>query len=867
MALASSSRATREAADDLAARLKDIRGEPGCPEGTDKAILAMSVPRAYTTCPNPYLAGWLAATAPKQEDGPHTDPGPFSADISEGKGNLFYKAHSYPTKVPHPAIMRFILHYTKPGDVILDGFCGTGMAGLAAQACAEPDAETRAQIETEMGTVRWGARRAVLQDLSPSATFIAAGLNLPIDAQEFDRRSAEIMEEFDAAWGWMYETNHTDGRKGQIDYTVWSEVFTCPACASEIVFYDAAFDEVSGRVSETFKCPSCGAELSKDQVERRKVAIQTLAGDIAQRIEFRPVRVHYTIGTRRYAKVPDDNDLTILRRISSTPLAGWIPTQELPLKAMTHGSRLGPKGFTSVHHLWTDRALQALAFLWSKVSATQDPTDRLALMFWVEQAFWGLSWMNKYEGFSFGRAGNASQLNRSQKGVYYVSSIHAECSIGYNLVGSRPSTGKRAALRKTWAASPVQPDLVRIATGSSTSLQIPDNSIDYVFVDPPFGANIPYADLGLVVESWHRVFEDAQDEAILDTLRGKRLAQYQELMERCFAEFNRVLKPGRWMTVEFSNSSNEVWLAIQAALSQAGFVVADTRVIDKEQLSFRQLTARNAVKRDLIISTYKPGREIEDQFALAAGSENGVWTFLHEHLGKLPIFDGKRGQVAVVRERLPDRLYDRVLAFHIHHHVTFPLTAAEFYQGLDQRFPVRDGMYFLSSQVEQYERARLTVKELLQTELFITNEASAVQWLRQQLKSKPRSYADIQPPFLTELQNGVSEWEALPDLREMLEENFLQEASGRWYVPDPKRAEDLERLRAKTLLKEFSTYVDSKGKLNRFRSEAIYAGFKEAWARRDYATIARVGGRLPDELYADEPGLHHYFKVAESQLR
>jgi hypothetical protein len=398
---------------------------------------------------------------------------------------------------------------------------------------------------------------------------------------------------------------------------------------------------------------------------------------------------------------------------------------------------------------------------------------------------------------------------------------------------------------------------------------IPDESIDYVFVDPPFGSNIYYSDLGYLVEAWHRVTENSSEEAIVNQSRRLRrsLADYQDLIERCFGEFHRVLKPGRWMTVEFSNSSNEVWLAIQAALSAAGFVVADTRVIDKEQLSYRQVTAKNAVKRDLIISTYKPGEAIEDQFSLSAGSTDGVWAFIREHLGKLPIFVGKRGQVAVVRERLPDRLYDRVLAFHIHHHVTFPVTAAEFYQGLDQRFPVRDSMFFLSSQVEQYERARLTVKDLLQTELFITNEASAVQWLRQQLKTKPRSYADIQPPFLTELQDGVSDWEALPDLKELLEGNFLQDDSGRWYVPDPKRAEDLDRLRANTLIKEFASYLDSKGKLNRFRSEAIYAGFKEAWARRDYATIASVGGRLPEELYADEPGLHHYYKVAESQLR
>ncbi|NQW18504.1 MAG: DNA methylase, partial [Chloroflexi bacterium] len=93
--------------------------------------------------------------------------------------------------------MRFILHYTKPGDVVLDGFCGTGMTGVAAQACANPDATTQVQIEAELGDVQWGRRRAVLQDLSPSATFIAAGVNLPIDATAFDEASKRILREFD----------------------------------------------------------------------------------------------------------------------------------------------------------------------------------------------------------------------------------------------------------------------------------------------------------------------------------------------------------------------------------------------------------------------------------------------------------------------------------------------------------------------------------------------------------------------------------------------------------------------------------------------------------------------------------------------
>jgi len=62
---------------------------------------------------------------------------PFAADVSEGKNDPIYNAHSYHTKVPHKAIMRYILHYTEPGDVVFDGFCGTGMTGVAAQLCGD----------------------------------------------------------------------------------------------------------------------------------------------------------------------------------------------------------------------------------------------------------------------------------------------------------------------------------------------------------------------------------------------------------------------------------------------------------------------------------------------------------------------------------------------------------------------------------------------------------------------------------------------------------------------------------------------------------------------------------------------------------
>jgi hypothetical protein len=849
----------------LAGRLPELRQLPGAPLGEDEDVVAMSLPPYYTACPNPDLAEWLEATKPDgQHDREYVDPGPFTTDISEGKSNPFYKAHSYPTKVPHPAIIRFLLHYTQPGDVVLDGFCGTGMTGVAAQACGMPPNDLRREIEDEMGGVKWGPRRAVLSDLSPSATFIAAGVNLPIDGNAFDRRSAEILDEFEAEWGWMYKTIDERGRERTIDFTVWSEVFTCPACAGPIVFYDAAFNERTGEVADGFRCPTCGKELTKNAVLQRKVATSSVAGDSRERIELRPVAIHYRDGKAKKFKQLDDSDHAVLRRVAAVSLPGKVPTNELPFMHMTHERAPMPaKGFTHVHHFWGDRALVALAVMWTAAARETDPVLRLALLFWVEQAFWGMSWQNRYRPDGF------SQVSQFQSGIYYAPSLHSETHPRYNLEGSSAARGKRKSLVKTWEASPARLGRVTISTASSTTLDLPDASIDYVFVDPPFGSNIYYADLAYLVESWHRVWTNSTEEAIVNQSRRvpRTLPEYGELMERCFTEFHRVLKPGRWMTVEFSNSSNEVWLTIQHALAKAGFVVADTRIIDKEHLSYRQVTATNAVKRDLVISAYKPAEELAERIGPAVGTPETAWAFVREHLRHLPATAERdpSGELRVVRERLPDRLYDRMEAFHLTRNLAIPVTAAEFYEGLVQRFPQRDGMHFLDEQVESYERQRMTIKDLREAQLFITDEESAIQWLRQFLKSRrtPQPYAAIQPEFFREVQAGLPDWEEPPDLKVLLERSCLQDDEGRWYVPDPKKEADLEKLRKRERMKEFATYAAGKGPLKHFSLAAVRVGFSDAWERRDFGSIVVVGKRLPAEAFAQDERLLFYLDNAE----
>lgn len=594
--------------------------------------------------------------------------------------------------------------------------------------------------------------------------------------------------------------------------------------------------------------------------------VGTPVGDAIERIELRPVRIHYVHNGQRFDKMPERSDLDLLARVARLTLAGPVPSHDLPLDAMYHGTRLGPKGFKKVHHLWGDRSLHSLAWLWRECHSEPDPLTLHALLFWVEQAIWGLSWQNRFKGVSFNKLGG-SQVNQQMTGVYYVPALHAECSVRYNLEGSQPKRGKRQSLAKTWKDTPARLGQVMMSTGSSTALGVPDDSIDYVFVDPPFGANIYYADLAYLVEAWHGVYTRSSDEAIENRGRksARSLGEYGELMAQCFSEFYRVLKPGRWMTVEFSNHSNEVWLTVQRALEHAGFMVADTRILDKEQLSYRQVTAHSAAKKDLVISCYKPAIASPKEGIVGDGDPETAWSFVREHLSHIPITDGRRGEARPIRERMADRLYDRMIAFHVNRRIPVPVTTTEFFAGMDQRFPSRDGMYFLDSQVESYERHRITIKDLLEDTLFITGESSAVQWLRQFMKARNRSfaYSEIQPAFLSELGNGLSDWEELPELLSLLEQNFVQDDDGRWYVPDPKKAADLEKLRRRSLLREFESYLSGTGKLTRFRSEAVRAGFDDAWDRREFDLIVKIGRRLPSDVLVEDPALRYFVDNAE----
>jgi len=876
--LAEKMRFTDDSNKDILQRWKD---EIGFPHGEIKDIINLSDPPYYTACPNPFLWDFIKQNGKSYDPADGYKREPFAADVKEGKNDPIYNAHSYHTKVPHKAIMRYILHYTEPGDLVFDGFCGTGMTGVAAQMCGDKatvetlgyEVKRNGNILDEEGNPfsKLGARKAILNDLSPAATFIAYNYNTPVNTYAFEKEAKRILKDVEEEYGWMYETKHKDGKKGRVNYTVWSDIFVCPECAGELVFWEVAVDQSASKVKDVFTCPHCSSKLNKKVCDRVFTTVfdKTLHTNIKQ-AKQKPVLINYFVGKKRHVKKPDQYDLELISKIDNLPVPYWFPTAPLP-DGFNTSQPINSHGLTHVHHFYTKRNLIITSAICDRLNVNTK------LLF---QSVVG-TLCSKLVRYNMGNRGNGP-LN----GTLYVASMIAEADV-LKVINGKIKDFKKAFLLK---------DYNLCFTQTLEHTITPPDSIDYVFVDPPFGANINYSELNYLWESWLKVTTNNKPEAIENKIQGKTINDYRSLMVECFKEVFRILKPGRWMTVEFSNTKASVWNSIQTALEEVGFVVANVSALDKKQGSFKAVTTPTAVKQDLVISAYKPNGGLEERFEKEAETEAGVWDFVRTHMRYLTPFKGKTGQAEFVPERDPRILYDQLVAYYVRHGIPVPISSAEFQAGLREKFAERDGMYFLPDQAAEYDRKRMLVKDFVEAKLFVDDEASAIQWLRQQLMKKTQTYQEIQPQFMQQI-SGWNKNEQLLELSKMLEDNFLRyngkedvpsqihsylstyfpdlrnkqkddpalrsKAKDRWYVPNPNKEADLEKKREKALLKEFEEYRQTKQKkLKVFRLEAVRAGFKKAYQDRDYQMIIDIAEKIPEATLQEDQKLLMWYDQA-----
>ncbi|MBT5420274.1 MAG: DNA methylase [Candidatus Cloacimonetes bacterium] len=823
--------------------LDSVRDIEGFPIGKDEDILELSDPPYYTACPNPYINDFIekhGKSYVEKTDDYHREP--FVSDVSEGKNDPIYNAHSYHTKVPHKAIMKYIEHYTEEGDIVYDGFCGTGMTGVAAQLLN---------------------RKAILSDLSPIATFIAYNYNKHVDKVVFEKEAKSILREVEDDCGWMYETIHTEKNekiitqynfegnkqtegKGKINYTIWSDVFICTYCGEEIVFWANAVDEETGSVKKEFNCPSCKASMQKTECERATTTFidSAIGKDITQGKQV-PVLINYSYGTKRYNKTPDAFDLALIKKIENSNIPYWFPTDPM----MKVGEKWGDTwrrgvhfGITHVHHFFYKRTLWIMGSMHNKIC--QSGNIKL---------FWLLTSIT--EGSSKLNRERPNGLPSKLSGTLYVSSMIRE--INTISFFSRK-------IKKYISSKIDTTNSINIGTNSATSIALKDNSVDYIFTDPPFGDNLMYSELSFLWESWLKIVTNTTTETVINKSQNKGLLEYSELMLRSFNEYYRILKPNRWVTVEFHNSKSSVWTVIQDSMTKSGFIIAHVAVLDKKQGSFTQVTSSGSVKNDLVISAYKPKQHFEQKFLEFAGA--GLEKeFIEMHLSHLP------AEPSI--ERTEQMLYSKMLAFYVQRSYMVKYDASTFYKMLRNNFAEEDVYWFNRDQIDNYHEYKKKMKlEGIDDirkgimSMFVSDEKSALIWLHTFL-NESKDFKTIHPEF-TKVANISGD--QTPDLRVLLDNNFILE-NDKYRRPNTElETLNVTHKREKELLREFEVLLleakGSKRRIKECRKQAVIFGFEHCYKKERFQDILILARSLNSKIIESDSELNEFIEVAELKV-
>jgi DNA modification methylase len=801
---------------DLAEKLEELKKIEGFPTGTDEDILALSQPPYYTACPNPYIKDFIEEYGKpydKETDNYHREP--YNGDVEEGKRHPMYMMHSYHTKVPHKAIIKYINHFTNEGDVILDAYSGSGMTGVAAQTCN---------------------RYSILMDLSPAATFISENNNISIFDKKFVLELDTILKDLLKEYSYLFKLPNGDF----INYVIWSEVFKCPICGGDIVFWESFVNNETEKINNSGFCSHCGAEdISKRDLTKKVVN---------QNVVLIPVAASILKGKQKTRRALTEDEQRFLIEQDENLVIPY----KYPITIIPDGYNLSqPKksnNFKNVSDFYFKSSLLVLSKLWDVAIKSSNP--HYGMFFCTSILGMRCTKRMPYrpKGLSAGAINNLSIPSLIQN---YNPLLVAKRKFSKNFIKASNSD-----IRKSNSI---------ISTQSATDLtNTPINSIDYIFTDPPFGSNIMYSDMNFIWESWLNVTTNTNDETIVNNKQNKNITDYNILLNKTFSEYYRILKPKRWITVEFNNSQSAIWNSIRDAITKSGFIISKVSILDKKLGSFKQVSSETSVDKDLVIFAFKPDENFEKKFSKYNGI-NLEMDFINQFISNIEISD--------LASRSSKVLYSKMIAFYIQRNYEIKLDAKSFYGLLKENFVNEDGFWFTTHQIEAY----LEYKKKMKLEgmddiksgsslLFVNDEKSALVWLYNFL-SEPKTFSDISIAF-NQLAN--IDGDEVPELKEIMEQNFISEV-GKYRRPQNEAEHiSITEKRQKNLKREFETLLvesqTQKGKIKLVRKEALAYGFELCYKEKRFADILSISKKLDKSILENSGELNDFVVAAEIMI-
>lgn len=668
---------------------------------------------------------------------------PFATPIKAGKTTATYNAHSYHTKVPPQGIEPYITHYTDPGDLVLDPFCGSGMTGVAALK---------------------HRRRIILNDLSPAAVHIAYNyctpVNLPALKMEFERIKSAVKNEFD----WLYGTTcDRCGGPATIHYILWCDVLECDRCGQALNLWDLSMDKESGTVQEDYLCPNCQKQHSGRKLRWQKTEPVYTSYECEQ---CKPSRGEHLITLSEREKIIE---------IGSLAIEYWYPQEPFTESFEMWRAAHREQGITDSSKFYTKRNLRALAFLWHQLLLVQDPSIRSKLQF----AFTSMSvkLASRMSNVSF-RGPNKINLAGQLPGTLYIPALSAERNVWLLFKDKYTDVVNYVSdISKSFVIE----DL-RVRVGSATELsELRESSIDYIFTDPPFGSNLFYADLNYLWEAWFKSSTDQSKEAVahLKVREKNTISSYARLMTFSFTEIYRVLKPNRWASVVFHNSDDKIWQIILDSAQSAGLELVEINSFDKEQLTFKGHKGAKGLERvtnkDIVLNLRKPGPNTTYQANGITVARNG------EAEGRIAqrIADFLTANPPPEKRTLQH--FWNVVLYDMLAEGVVDVSMEKVGSILPHYFKQVDGRWYLRGETV----AGGNVFDL-------KSDTGAIAWLNAVLSSKPQTIGELIPNWQSTtatMQGGDVE----PGrLERLLEQNFwLDKRTNRWRIPTSVEREQM----------------------------------------------------------------------------
>ena len=505
--------------------------------------------------------------------------------ITAPRTDAIYNCHAYLTKVPISAIRPFVAALSAPEDTVVDFFAGSGMTGLAALMTG---------------------RKAVLSDISVLGQHIAKGYLAEVSPSAYRHAADSVTRTARTALGELYKTRRaTDGAIAEIVRTVWSFTYVCPVCSNELVY----FEHLSPLGAAPGQCPSCDKPFRRRNWSRGEdVPVDVVVAGETGKLVSQDVSAL---------------DREMIATAASDPRQKDVPS--LPIhehREMYSRSGLGKAGLTETARFFAPRNAIALLELWRAINAWADADLRRKLSFAFTAILPRAS--RRYQW-------SAKRPLNAQNQTYYIAPVYYEWNV-FELFHRKVEAVLRADQEllggdgEPLFRRPKVEDVSYDLTSADRLSHLRDQSVDYIFTDPPFGSNIFYSDMSLFHEAWLDRTTDNEDEAVVHTT-GKRkngaVERYERLLRGAFTEAFRVLKPGRYMSVVFGNSSGRIWGLVQRALRDAGFKTAPVHVaiLDKGQRSVKGLNSgsESVVTVDLILTQKPACAESADNARLSNG--------------------------------------------------------------------------------------------------------------------------------------------------------------------------------------------------------------------------------------------------------